>query len=181
MYGRQSIDHLSYGFGQGLVRLVHVDEERVAASVRWRLVQIENRAHWRRRAARDVGVPELPRDVLGVLVSLDLDDLGMAFHARGGVDVELAEAPTEGLVLFDRKLLIAEEDHQVAHQRQVDLVELKCGERLAEINAGYLGADGRGERFDADRLVVETVVGHGVFPLVSSCSPVCPSDKLLSG
>ena len=74
----------------------------------------------------------------------------------------------------------------MAHPRRVDFIELKFGERLAEIDADNLGTDGRGERFDAYGLVVGAVaivgavVRHGVVPPVYLCSPVCLSDKLLS-
>ena len=78
------------------------------------------------------------------------------------MNVELAEASAEGLVLVDGELLIAEEDHQVAHQCRMNFVELQRGERLPKIDAEDLRADGRGERFDADCCVVAAVVWHGV-------------------
>jgi len=81
VYGRQSINHLLHWFGQGLVCPLHVDKERIAAGVGQRLMQVEYQAHRWRRAAGDVGVLHFPGDVLGVLVPLDLDDLGVGFHA----------------------------------------------------------------------------------------------------
>ena len=57
------------------------------------------------------------------------------------MDVQLAEAAAELLVLVVRHLLVAEEDHQVLHQRVVHFLELLVAERLGEVDAGDLRAD----------------------------------------
>ena len=76
----------------------------------------------------------------------------MALRAgRVGMDVQLAEQPAECLVLVERQLLVAEEDHLVRHQRIVHLLELLIAERLARSIAGDLRADGRRGRLHLDR------------------------------
>ena len=59
------------------------------------------------------------------------------------MDMQLAEARAEGLVLFDRELLVAEEDDEVFHQRLMDFLELTVGQWLREIDAKNLSADRR--------------------------------------
>ena len=66
------------------------------------------------------------------------------------------EAAAEILVLVDRHLLVAEEDHQVVHQRIVHFLELLVAERLGEIDAEDLGTDGGRKLAHLDRLI-----GHG--------------------
>ena len=58
-----------------------------------------------------------------------------------GMDVQLAEAAAERLVLLVRQLLVAEEDHQVLHQRVMDLLEGLVAERPGKVDAGNLRAD----------------------------------------
>ena len=77
---------------------------------------------------------------------------------RVGMDVQRPEAAAEILVLLDGHLLVAEEDHQIVHQRVMHFLELLVAERLAEIDAEDLRADHRGELAYLDRLI-----GHGCF------------------
>ena len=56
----------------------------------------------------------------------------MAFRTgRVRMDVQLAEQPAERLVLIERQLLVAEEDHLMRHQRVVHFLELLIAERPA--------------------------------------------------
>jgi hypothetical protein len=57
------------------------------------------------------------------------------------MQVQLAEAAAELLVLVVAELLVAEEDHQVVHQRIVHLLELLVAERPGEVDAEDLRAD----------------------------------------
>src|SRR3954453_3661252 len=76
----------------------------------------------------------------------------------GWMDVQFAELAPEGEMLLRRDVLVAKEDHQVFGQRPMDLVHLAVWARivrdeLAEIDAGNLRADDRGELLDLKRLV----------------------------
>ena len=73
--------------------------------------------------------------------------------------VQVAEQPAERQVLVLRDVLVAEEDHQVLGQRAVDLVLLAIGERLAEVDAGDLGADDRRQLVDGEGLVGRALFG----------------------
>jgi hypothetical protein len=108
-------------------------------------------------------MPDLAGHILRIFVRLDLDDFRMAFHARGGVDVQAAESASEGLVLIDGQMLVPKEDHQMAHQGRVDLVELPSTERLAQIDTENLRTDGRSEWTELYRLRFQAVVGHRSF------------------
>ena len=66
---------------------------------------------------------------------------------------QFAEQPAERLVLVVRQVLVAEEDHQVFHQRVVHFLELLVAERARQIDPGNLGPDMRRQLFDLDRLV----------------------------
>ena len=65
-----------------IVGAVHVGEQGVAAAVGRQLLHVEDAAHRRFGIATDVGVPFLAGDVLGILVGLDDQDLGMLPVAR---------------------------------------------------------------------------------------------------
>src|SRR5262245_5379445 len=138
--------------GQRLVGRVHAREERVAAH-RGQLVHVEDAAHGRLGIAGDVRVPHLARHVLRVLVRVDDEDLRMTLHqaGSGGVHVELAKAPAEGLVLLGGEVLIAEEDDPAVDQAVVDLLEGRLGQRLREVDAADHGAYMRRELLYADR------------------------------
>jgi hypothetical protein len=71
-----------------------------------------------------------------------------------------AEAPAELLVLLDAHLLVAEEDHQVLHQRIVHLLELLVAQWPGEVDPGNLGADRGGELANANRLIGHVSSGH---------------------
>src|SRR5690606_30009193 len=78
---------------------------------------------------------------------------------RAGMDMKLAEHAPEFLVLFERHLLIAEEDHLMPHKGVMDLLEGPVAERLRQVDIADLGADARRHRLDGDGLE-----GHGVTP-----------------
>jgi len=80
----------------------------------------------------------------------------------GGMNVQFTELAPEGEMLFWRDVLVAEEDHEIFGQGAVDFVDLAVrghivGDQPAEIDAGYLRADDRGELFDRDGLVGRAV------------------------
>ena len=77
---------------------------------------------------------------------------------RRRMDRQLAEQPPECLVLIVRQVLVAEEDHQVFHQRVVHFLELLVAERPRQVDPGNLRADMRRQLFDRDRLI-----GHDRF------------------
>ena len=77
---------------------------------------------------------------------------------RGRVNMQLAEFAAEGEMLVGADVLVAEEDHEIFGERAVDLVHLPVGARivrdeLADIDAGNLRADDRGELFDRDGFI----------------------------
>ena len=73
----------------------------------------------------------------------------MALRTRTeGMDMQLPEPPAEILVLVQRHLLVAEEDHLMAHQRIVDFGELVVAHRLSEIDAVDFRPDGRRQRMN---------------------------------
>ena len=71
---------------------------------------------------------------------------------RRRMHVQRAEAAAEILLLLVVDLLVAEEDHQVLHQRVVDLLELLVAQRPRQVHAGDLRADGGRELAHADGL-----------------------------
>ena len=75
----------------------------------------------------------------------------MAVARQRVVPVELAEAAAEGDVLLARDLLVAEQQDAVLEERAVDLVELGVAERLGEIDALDLGAEGVAQRTEGKR------------------------------
>ena len=64
-----------------------------------------------------------PQVVVGTRLGLQLDDLVVAIEARNErMDMQLAEAPAEGNLLFGRDVLITEKNHQVFKQRLLDFL-----------------------------------------------------------
>ena len=63
----------------------------------------------------------------------------------------------ERLLLLEVDVLVAEEDHEMAQQGVVDLLERLVAERAGEIDAADLGTDHGAQRLDLDRLVLH---GH---------------------
>lgn len=70
-------------------------------------------------------MPVLPGHVLRRLVRVDDQDLRVPLEEarRRRVDVELAEAPAERLLLVGRQVLVAEEDDPVLDEAVVDRLE----------------------------------------------------------
>ena len=100
-------------------------------------------------------MPFLAGDMLRVLVGVDGEDFGVPFRGmrRGGMHREIAELPPEILVLIVGQMLVAEEDHQVFHQRVVHFLELLVAERPRQVDPANLGANMRRQLGDLDRLV----------------------------
>ena len=87
--------------------------------------------------------------LLGALEGVDLHQLGPAIDARRRrMDVKLAEAPSERQVLLVVDGLVAKEDDSVLQQAPADLGVRLVFQRLAQVDAGNLGADGRCEPFN---------------------------------
>jgi len=100
-------------------------------------------------------MPFLAGDALRFLVGPDHENLRVTLEPsrRGRMHMQLAEAAAEILLLLGRKRLLAKEDHEVLHERVMDLLELLVAELSTEIGAENLGADGRSQFPDLDRLI----------------------------
>ena len=77
------------------------------------------------------------------------DGLG---RIRGRMDVQLAEPPSQRLLLVQVEGLVAEEEHLVLDQGVVQLLELLVAQGRGEIDAGHLGTDPRRQRRHRNRL-----------------------------
>ena len=165
MHRRQLLEQPPHAVGEGVPGRVHAGEQRVAARRRG-LLDAQDAPHRRIDVARDVGVPQLARHELRVAVGVHDQDLGVLGVLRGGgVDVQVPEAATEGLVLRPGQRLVAEEQDQVVHQRGADGVDGVGRERPAQVYAGDLGADDRRHRLDPDVILQ---CGPSVFPGLGS-------------
>jgi hypothetical protein len=95
-------------------------------------------------------------------VALEDGDLRMPLllaRAQIGVDLQHPEARGEGLVLLGREVLISEEDHSVGEPRPVDLRERRVLERVAQVDARDLCAEGPRGGMDSD-----VAIRHGRLP-----------------
>src|SRR5205807_7457846 len=84
--------------------------------------------------------------------------LGIA-AGRGRMQMQLAEAAAERLVLLMGQRLVAKEDHQIIHQGIVDFLEGLVAEGLGKIDARDFRTDCRRELSHFDGLV-----SHLLFP-----------------
>ena len=136
---------------QRVVGGVHAGEDGVAAG-RGDLVCQEDRPQGRADVIAVIGMP-FATDVLLVAGFLaHLGDHRMAVdRAEEAVDVDLAELLGEGHVLLGRQLLVAEEDHPVVDERLADLGDDAAAHRAAEIHAGNLRPESRGQGRDLQR------------------------------
>ena len=161
VHRRQLLEQPLHAVGEGLPGGVHAGEQGVAARRR-RLLDAQDAAHRGVDVARDVGVPQLAGHELRVAVGVHDQDLGMLGVLRGGgMDVQVPEEAAEGLVLRPGQLLIAEEQHEVLHQRGADGVDGVGGERRAQVDPGHLGPDDRRHRLDPNVILQ---CGPSVFP-----------------
>jgi hypothetical protein len=70
------------------------------------------------------------------------------------VDLQRTEAAAEVYVLLGRDALVAKHNDVMIEMRAMDTLEIFVGEGLAQVEAGYFGAQGRTvERGDLDGLV----------------------------
>src|SRR5205085_9621311 len=90
--------------------------------------------------------------------------------SAGWMNVKLAELAAEIGMLADAELLVTKENHQVVHQRVVDLLELLVAQRFGQVDTVDLGADHWRHLVHLDGLVA-----HGVIPTVAiaSSQPCC--------
>src|SRR4026209_2743476 len=83
----------------------------------------------------------------------------------GWMDVQLAELAAEVGMLVDAELLVTKENHQVVHQRVVDLLELLVAQRFGQVGTVVLGTDHRRHLAHLDGWVA-----RGVIPTVAIAS-----------
>ena len=138
-----------------LVGAVHVGEQGVAAAVGRQLLHVEDAAHRRLRDRRLTSeCHSSPATCLEFSSALMTRTSGCSpLRVEVGMQVQLAEAAAERLVLLVAELLVAEEDHQVRHQRVMDFLERLVAQWPGEIDAEDLRADAGRELAHLDRLV----------------------------
>ena len=150
MHRRHPVQHPAQRLGQGFVCRVHIGEQRVAAAF-GQGVDAQDGAHRRLLVARDIRMPILAIGVARIGVGVDDHRLRQAGQrGGGGVDVQFAEAATEGELLLGADVLIAEEDHQMIHQRLMDHIETGIVQRPGQIDATDFSADPRCQLADLD-------------------------------
>jgi len=123
-------------------------------------------------------MPEFPVGNLGVLVSVDDEHLGIAFHVRrGGVNVQVAEAASEGDLLLRRhRFLVAEEDHGMTQKSLVNFTPLLRRQRTGQVRPANLRADHRSGRRHLDGLVIHSL-GVPQYDIASFRLSDCVSDE----
>jgi len=92
-------------------------------------------------------MPVLAGDAFRVRVGVDLHDLRMPLEQPwpGGMQMQLAEAPAEGLLLLGGQVLVAKEQHAVLGERVTQRSDLRIVERLRQVEAeNFRAAAGRG-------------------------------------
>ena len=130
-----------------------------AAAVRRHRVVVENRAERRNGRARLIAMEILARDhgARFIVVELAHERICGRFADRrfAGVLTERAEISREADLVFKRDVLIAKENNLILRERRAQLLSLRGGERLREIDVADLSADvGRCGR-DGDRVVAD--------------------------
>src|SRR5262245_32430449 len=102
-------------------------------------------------------MPLLAGHALRVLIRLDDEDLGLLFQPLGSrrMNMQLAEPPTETLMLIHIDRLIAKEDHEILQQGAMNLIELLIAEPLRQIDPMNLGAN-----VGSDLAHLDAVVAH---------------------
>ena len=130
------------------------------AAERRDLARVQHGAQRRIFEKRQIGVPAVTPIVMFVRFLDDLDDFRVVRHAlRQRMDVEVAEAPGEGLVLVGCQVLVVKEQDEVVEERVVDLRERFVVQFCGEINAGDFGAERTGHGLDVN-LAVSLAHGH---------------------
>ena len=110
-------------------------------------------------------------DEFRLLVGVDDHHLGVAGNRRRRrMHVQLAEAAAERHLLLVVHLLVAEEDHEVLHQRVVHFLEDLVSHRLRQVDAEDLGADHRRHLADLDRLVGHRLLLIAACPMPAPCA-----------
>ena len=135
-------DQLLHAVAQAVIGCRHADEHGVAADRR-HLLGAQDGRHRRLGAERLVGMPDVGAERRCGLVVAKFDQLGcvLAFVRRERMHGQLAEAAAEGHQLLGGDVLVAEDDQLVFDQRRLDRGELRVRQRLAQIDAGNLGAE----------------------------------------
>ena len=144
---RQALEIFLHPVRQRVVGRIHAGEHGVAAAVRRDRVVVEHAAERRDRRAGLVAVEVLAGNLLGGLVVVELADgriVGsLADRRLADMLAERTEIAGEADLILEADLLIAEEDHQIAREGIVQLLDLLVGERPGEIDLSDLGADMR--------------------------------------
>ena len=155
----EAVNQLADRLRQHFVGEIHVGEHGVTTPVGRHFSEMEDRAHRRLRVARYVGVPVFAGNILGFVVRLDNENLGMIRNhiRRRRVHVQLAEAAPKIFLLFDAKLLVAEKDDEAVHERVIHFLELLIAERLGQVDAKDFRTNVRSRLADFDGLVI-----HGI-------------------
>src|SRR5262245_49196158 len=104
-------------------------------------------------------MPVLARDVLGLVVGLDDENLRVIgnYIWRGGVHVQFAEAPSKILMLLDADLLVAEEDDEAIQEGIMHFLELLIAKRPGQVDTEDFCTDVRRQLADLDGLVVHRI------------------------
>ena len=127
---------------QGFIRRDAAGPQGIAAKLRQQL-GAEHRAHGRGRQEGHVGVPDR---VVAHVGDGGVEDqhLRLFRHVRvDRVNVQVAEIGGESRLLLRRDRLVTEEQHLMLEQRLLDGVALFQVQRLADVDAADLCAEGR--------------------------------------
>ena len=147
-----------HALGEGLVREIHVDEQRVAA-MRGDLSCVERSPDRGLFEEGEVGV-QVDAAPVGLLVALldDLDDPGKSVDAlHEGVRDELGEMRGKVGMLLRAEILVPEEHDEVLVKGFVDFGQGVVGDWPAQVDAVDLGAERAGNRLHIDASVVHAI------------------------
>src|SRR2546421_7645546 len=107
--------------------------------------------------------------------------MSLDWAPAGWMDVQLAEFAAEVSMLVDAELLVTKENHQIVHQRVVDLLELLVTQRFGQVDTVDLGADHWRHLAHLNGLVA-----HGIVPTVAidssqrCCGQYCAEGMALA-
>src|SRR5215471_280813 len=124
-------------------------------------------------------MPFLSGHALRVLIRLNDENLGVLFKPLGScrMNVQLAEAPAEVLMLIHIDRLFTKEDHEVLQQRSMNRIELLIAEPLRQIDTANFGAN-----VGSDLAHLHGLIAHRRTPYVlgANCMKRAKSGTALS-